>query len=49
MIEQKEMAIYDPLGFTSPVTARIKTIFQLLCRDKHEWDEVVTGEIESVD
>ena len=41
-------SIYDPLGFLSPVTARIKTIFQLLCRDKHEWDESVTGEIARV-
>ena len=27
-------SIYDPLGLIAPITARIKTIFQILCRDK---------------
>ena len=27
-------SLFDPLGMISPVTARAKTIFQLLCRDK---------------
>ena len=26
--------IYDPLGLIAPITARIKTIFQILCKDK---------------
>lgn len=41
-------SIYDPLGFISPVTARIKTIFQLLCRYKLDWDAVMSGEIAAV-
>ena len=24
-------SIFDPLGFVSPITAKIKTIFQMLC------------------
>ena len=28
------VSIFDPLGIISPVTARITTIFQLLCNDK---------------
>jgi hypothetical protein len=27
-------SIFDPLGVIAPITARIKTIFQLLCKDK---------------
>ena len=27
-------SIYDPLGLIAPITARIKTIFQILCKDK---------------
>ena len=26
--------IYDPLGLITPITARSKTIFQILCKDK---------------
>ena len=32
-------SFYDPLGLISPVTARVKTIFQLLCKDKLDWDK----------
>ena len=39
-------SVYDPLGIVSLATARLKTIFQILCRDKMEWDVIVTGEIE---
>ena len=39
-------SFYDPLGLISPVTARGKTIFQLLCKDKLDWDEKVSLEIE---
>ena len=39
-------SFYDPLGLISSVTARVKTIFQLLCKDKLDWDEKVPLEIE---
>ena len=29
-------SFYDPLGFISPVTARVKCIFQLLCKDSYD-------------
>ena len=41
-------SFYDPLGLISPVTARVKTIFQLLCKDKLGWDEKVPLEIEVI-
>ena len=39
---------FDPLGFISPITARVKTIFQLLCKDKSDWDEDVSPDILTV-
>ena len=39
---------FDPLGVISPITARVKVIFQLLCKDKKGWDENVTGEVKEV-
>ena len=36
---------FDPLGFISPITARVKTIFQLLCKDKSDWDSDVPPDI----
>lgn len=38
-------SMYDPLGFISPVTSKIKAIFQLLCKDKQDWDEEVPANI----
>ena len=38
-------SIFDPLGLIAPVTAKIKTIFQLLCKDKMDWDDVIPKEI----
>ena len=35
-------AVYDPLGVVSPITARVKTIFQLICKEKGGWDEKVS-------
>ena len=32
----------------SPITARIKVIFQLLCKEKNEWDDEVTSEVMSI-
>ena len=41
-------SFYDPLGMVSPVTARIKAIFQLLCQDKLEWVDSVPREIKII-
>ena len=41
-------SFHDPLGLISLVIARVKTIFQLLCKDKLDWDEKVTLEIETI-
>ncbi|XP_066934625.1 uncharacterized protein [Clytia hemisphaerica] len=38
-------SLYDPLGLISPITAWMKTIFQLLCKDSLEWDCEVSEEI----
>ena len=32
-------SLYDPLGLISPVITRIKILFQLLCKDKLDWDD----------
>ena len=39
---------FDPLGFISPITTRVKAIFQLLCKDKSDWDEKISGDVLSV-
>ena len=41
-------SFYDPLGFISPITARIKTIFQVLCKNRCSWDENISSDIESI-
>ena len=41
-------SFYDPLGLISPVPVRVKTIFQLLLKDKLDWDEKVSLEIEMI-
>lgn len=38
-------SIYDPLGIVTPITARVKTIFQLICKVKCGWDEKVPPDI----
>ena len=40
--------LYDPLGLISPITSRVKTIFQLLCKDHCEWDDTVSKEVEEI-
>ena len=35
--------IFDPLGLLSPFTIRLKTMFQILCCDKIDWDEELQG------
>ena len=39
---------YDPLSFILPVTARVKCIFQLSCKDNYEWDNEVNNEIKNI-
>ena len=36
--------IFDPLGFLSPFTTRLKAMFQILCCDKIDWDEELHGD-----
>ncbi|XP_066916217.1 uncharacterized protein [Clytia hemisphaerica] len=38
-------SIYDPLGILTPITARVKTIFQLVCKVKCGWDDKVPPDI----
>ena len=38
-------SFYDPVGFISPVTARVKVLFQLLCKNKFDWDDEVSEEL----
>ena len=41
-------SFYDPLGLISPITARIKTTFQLLSKNQCLWDENISSEIKSI-
>ena len=34
-------SIYDPLGLIAPITAKIKTIFKILCKGKLNWDNII--------
>ena len=34
---------YDPLDVISPVTVQFKILFQELCKDKRDWDELLEG------
>ena len=36
---------FRPIRFRCSVTAKIKTIFQLLCKDKLDWDEIIPEKI----
>ena len=36
--------IFDPLGFLSPFTIRLKAMFQILCCDKIDWNEELHGD-----
>ena len=42
------VTFFDPLGFISPITTRVKSIFQLLCKDKSDWDDKISGDVLSV-
>jgi hypothetical protein len=41
-------SIFDPLGMLAPVTAKLKSLFQLLCKDKLDWDDVIPKEREEI-
>jgi len=41
-------SIYDPLGFLCPITSRLKAIFQMLCKDKLDWDTDVPPDVKTV-
>ena len=36
--------IYDPMGFISPVTVKMKVLFQEVCRNRTNWDSELKGE-----
>ena len=38
-------SFYDPVGFISPVTTHVKVLFQLLCKNKFDWDDEVSEEL----
>ena len=35
---------FDPIGFLSPVTVRLKMLFQTLCKEQSKWDDELQGE-----
>ena len=37
--------IFDPMGFSSPFTVKMKVIFQELCTEKVDWDEELSGNL----
>ena len=41
-------SVYDPLGFVSPITARVKTVFQLICKEKGSLEDKVSLHISKV-
>jgi hypothetical protein len=41
-------SVFDPLGMLSHVTAKLKSLFQLLCKDKLDWDDLISKAIEEV-
>ena len=38
-------SFFDPLGFLSPITSQGKVIFQLICKSKLKWDDLISSEI----
>ena len=41
-------SIFDPLGVLAPITAKLKSLFQLLCMDKLDWDDLIPKKIEEI-
>ncbi len=41
-------SIFDLLGMLAPITAKLKSLFQLLCLDKLDWDDLIPKEIEEI-
>ena len=37
-------SIFDPLGFLNPFIITLKILFQVLCTNKIDWDEPLTGD-----
>jgi len=37
--------LFDPLGIISPFIIGIKNLFQLLCKDKVDWDQELEGHV----
>ena len=33
---------YDPMGFLSPVGIRFKVLFQQLCKENQDWDQLLS-------
>ena len=40
-------SIYDPLGFLSPCVVILKVLFQRLCQEKSDWDDILSGELKN--
>ena len=38
---------YDPLGILQPILISLKVLFQNLCKQKFEWDEIISDEFKS--
>ena len=47
-ISKISATFYDPLGFISPKTESVKSIFEFLYKDKKSWDESVSEEMRNV-
>ena len=36
---------YDPIGFLSPVVIKFKMLFQALCEERQDWDQLLTEDL----
>ena len=41
-------SIFDSLDMLAPITAKLKSLFQLLCMDKLDWHDLIPKEIEEI-